>query len=145
MIKDHSEIVANFFNKKNNYGFMLTIARDGEDPVRSIYHFDSAIEACEAYSRYTNWGFAKKYLTVRLYEPSGNIHEKILKRPPAGECSYIKQNYIKASKLLLSMKESLSKEQYSKLVEGFALIFSQDNIRFDSDRFFDDCDYCAVQ
>lgn len=145
MIKNHSQVVDDFINKKNNYEFMLTIARDGEEPVRSIYHFGSAIEACEAYSRYTNWGFAKKYLTVRLYEPNGTVHEKILKRPPAGECSYVKQNYIEASQLLFSMKDSLSNEQYSKLVEGFALIFSQDNIRFNSDRFFDDCRYHTVQ
>ena len=140
MIKDHAQIVIDFINKKDNYEFMLTIARDGEDPVRSIYHFGSAIEACEAYSRYTDWGFAKEYLTVCLYEPNGRINKKVLKRPPAGECSYIKKNYVDASNLLLSIKDSMLLDKYKKLVYGFALTFSHDNIRFDFNRFFKDCD-----
>ena len=148
--KNHEEIVNDYYNLiKNNlktkYMFMLTISRDGEHPVRSIYMFDDSTLAVEAFNRYDNFGFAKEYLTVKLYEPNGRIHEKVLKRPPAGECSYVRQNYIEASNLLLSMKDSLNKDQYSKLVEGFALIFSQDNIRFDSDRFFDDCQYTMVE
>ena len=144
----HQEVVENYIkNIKNKkfYQFMLTISRDGEIPARSIYHFDDAILAIQAFNRYDNFGFAKEYLTVRLYEPNGRVHEKVLKRPPAGECSYVRQNYIEASNLLLSIKDSLNKDQYSKLVEGFALIFSQDNIRFDSDRFFDDCQYTMVE
>ena len=144
----NENIIKNYIkniNSKNFYEFMLTISMDGEKIARSIYHFYDAILAIQAFNRYDNFGFAKEYLTVKLYEPNGRVHEKVLKRPPAGECSYVRQNYIEASNLLLSMKDSLNKDQYSKLVEGFALIFSQDNIRFDSDRFFDDCQYTMVE
>ena len=144
----HQKVIDNYIKNiknKNFYQFMLTISRDGENPARSIYMFDDSTLAVQAFNRYDNFGFAKEYLTVKLYEPNGRIHEKVLKRPPAGECSYVRQNYIETSNLLLSMKDSLNKNQYSKLVEGFALIFSQDNIRFDPNKFFDDCQYIMVE
>ena len=97
--------------------------------------------ALEAYGRYTNFGFAKEFLDVCLYEPTGEFHTKTLRRPPAGECSYIRENYVQASELILSFKDEISSQQYSKLVEGFALIFSQDNIRFNSERFFEELNY----
>lgn len=133
------EMVNDYLSRpKSNNCYMLTIARDGEEPVRSIYNFQDAVTASEAYARYTDWGFAKEYLTVRLYEPTGIIHEKILRRPPAGECTFVRKNYIDAANLLLSIKDEISNEGYCKLVEGFAIIFSQDNIRFDEERFFKD-------
>jgi hypothetical protein len=121
--------------------YMLTIARDGEEPVRSIYNFKDAITASEAYNRYTDWGFAKEYLTVKLYEPTGIIHEKVLRRPPAGECVFVRDSYIKASNLLLSIKDKITKDGYIQLVEEFAIMFSQDNVRFDVERFFKDTQY----
>jgi hypothetical protein len=135
---EHVDMINKFLDSKE-YGFMLTIARDGEYPARSIYHFNNAIDAVSAYNRYDNFGFSKEYLTVCLYESSKQIHKKVLKRPPAGECSYVKQNYKDASKLLNSFKDELNEDQYKRLVGGFALIFSQDNIRFNSSRFFEDC------
>ena len=109
---EHLDIVKDYLKNTNSqgYSFMLTIARDGESPARSIYHFGDAITAAEAYSRYDNFGFAKEFLTVSLYEPSGKINTKVLKRPPAGECSYIKKNYIQVSNLLKSYKDSLTEE-----------------------------------
>ena len=138
---EHADIVNDYLKnaRHQGYSFMLTIARDGESPARSIYHFGDAVTASEAYSRYDNFGFAKEFLTVSLYEPSGKIHTKILNRPPAGECSYVKKNYIEAANLLKSFKNDLTEDQYIGLVKGFALIFSQDNIRFNSSRFFEDC------
>lgn len=136
------EMVNDYLSRpKSDNCYMLTIARDGEEPVRSIYNFKDAVTASEAYARYTDWGFAKEYLTVRLYEPTGIIHEKILRRPPAGECVFVRSNYIEAANLLLSIKNEISEVGYSKIVEGFAIMFSQDNIRFDEERFFKDTQY----
>ena len=136
----HSDTVSNYLLNREDT-FMLTIARDGESPVRSIYFFKDKNLAFEAYNRYTNFGFAKQYLEVFLYEPTGETHSKRLDRPPAGECSYVKENYVEATRLLLSFKNTIPLEEYSRLVEGFALIFSQDNIRFNSERFFDGLEY----
>ena len=137
---EHSDVVSNYLSNREDT-FMLTIARDGEFPVRSIYFYKDKDLAFEAYGRYTNFGFAKEFLDVCLYEPTGEFHTKTLRRPPAGECSYIRENYVQASELILSFKDEISSQQYSKLVEGFALIFSQDNIRFNSERFFEELNY----
>ena len=135
---EHADIVERFIreNKSSNYAFMLTIARDGEEPARSIYNFSDAVTAAEAFSRYDDWGFAKEYLTVKLYEPNGNIQEKVLRRPPAGECSFMRQNYIDAAQLLLDIKNDIPQPTYEKIVGGLALIFAKDNPRFDEKRFF---------
>ena len=133
----HADIIQKFLNDDKS-GFMLTISRDGESPARSIYHFSDALTAVEAYNRYDNFGFAKDFLTVSLYEPDNRMHTKVLKRPPAGECSYVKKNYVEAADLLKSFKKELTDQQYTRLVKGFALIFAQDNIRFNPSRFFQD-------
>lgn len=141
---DHQNTVDKYIDSTKNkerLEYMLTIARDGEVPVRSIYHLGDAISAAEAYNRYNDFGFAKEFLSVVLYQPDGQISSKVLKRPPAGECSYVKENYYAASKLIRSFRDILNESDYSRLVEGFALIFSQDNIRFNSDRFFSDLEY----
>lgn len=140
------EMVNDYLSRpKSNNCYMLTIARDGEEPVRSIYNFKDAITASEAYARYTDWGFAKDYLTVKLYEPTGIIHEKILSRPPAGECVFVRNNYIEAANLLLSIKNEISQDGYSKIVEGFAIMFSQDNVRFNEERFFENTEYKQIK
>ena len=51
----HSEMVAQYLvdvkeNKTSHY--MLTIARDGEEPVRSIIYYDNAIDAVTVYESY---------------------------------------------------------------------------------------------
>lgn len=130
--------VDSFYSDPNiNYSFMLTIARDGENPARSIYYFNSAVDASEAYNRYTDWGFAKDYLTVRLYEPNGKINEKVLFRPKAGECVFVRQQYYDAENALLKVKDHLEEDLYNNLVNDFAKIFSKDNQRFDHVRFFE--------
>jgi len=130
--------VDQFILKANNqeYSFMLTVARDGEIPVRSIYYFNNAHDAINAYSRYNDWGFAKDYLTVSLYEPNGSVTTKVLSRPPAGECTFVKSDYIKAQEILLGFKNQIEYKTYENLVNSFAKLFSQDNIRFDHLRFF---------
>lgn len=135
---EHADRVSEFVEQNKNIraSYMLTIARDGESPVRSIYHFDNAIDAAQAYGRYTDWGFAKDFLTVSLYEPGGKNTTKVIKRPKAGECVFVKADYIEAEKILLSTKEHLTEENYTNLIKGFAGLFSRDNIRFDVSRFF---------
>ena len=54
-------------NEKTQNSYMLTIARDGEQPARSILYYNNAIDAAYAYNKYTDWGFAKNFLTVTLY------------------------------------------------------------------------------
>lgn len=136
--KEHEDRVINFIkeNKNLNAAYMLTIARDGESPVRSIYHFNNALDAAEAYGRYKDWGFAKDFLTVSLYEPGDRVTTKILKRPKAGECVFVKSDYIEAEKIILEVKSYLPSDVYSGLVKSFAGLFSRDNIRFDVVRFF---------
>jgi len=135
---EHADRVLEFVEQNKNIraAYMLTIARDGESPVRSIYHFENAIDAAQGYNRYTDWGFAKEFLTVSLYEPGGKITTKVLKRPKAGECVFVKADYIKAENILLSVKEDLPQESYTNLIKEFAGLFSRDNIRFDVSRFF---------
>lgn len=125
-------------NKKSTL-YMLTISRDGESPARSIIYYSNAIEAAEAYNKYTDWGFAKNYLTVRLYEPNGIINEKILKRNQAGECTFVRQDYIEAEKILFKYRNYIEKEKYEELVRDFMTLFSKDNWRFDPNRFLKEC------
>jgi hypothetical protein len=138
---EHEDVVNNFLkeNQKVHSSYMLTIARDGEHPVRSIYYYSNALDAVSSYNRYTDWGFAKEYLTVSLYGPGGNIAEKVLRRPSGGtqgDCTFVREDYIKAEKILLRYKEVMDLQDYSSLVKDFAGLFSRDNIRFDVSRFF---------
>jgi hypothetical protein len=121
----------------NNQGYLVTIARDGESPVRSIYRYDNAVEAAAGYAAYTDWGFAKEYLTVELYEPSGRIHTKVLKRPRGGECVFVRQDYYDAADIIRKLKGEISDDAYMYLVNHFGKLFSKDNQRFDYERFVD--------
>lgn len=113
--------------------YMLTIARDGESPVRSIYFYDNAVDAVHGYEAYTDWGFAKDFLTVTLYEPNGRVHNKVLTRPRGGECVFVRQDYIDAANIL----NNLPHNEYKFIAaRQFAALFSKDNQRFDPDRFF---------
>lgn len=123
---------------KTASAYMLTVARDGESPVRTIIFYTNAIEAAEAYNKYTDWGFAKNFLTVRLYEPNGVINEKILKRNQAGECTFVRQDYVEAQKIISKAKDSLPEEKYKDLVIDFMNLFAKDSWRFDPDRFLKD-------
>lgn len=120
---------------KNATSYMLTIARDGENPERTIIFYDNAIDAAFAYNKYTDWGFAKKFLTVRLYEPSGKINEKILKRDQAGECTFVRKDYIDFENILFSYRDKIEKCTYDNLVCDIMTIFAKDNWRFDPERF----------
>jgi len=122
-------------------GYMLTVARDGENPVRSIYFYDNALDAATGYAAYSDWGFAKEYLTVTLYEPTGTTHEKILKRPRGGECTFLKNDYLEVTKALESAKLETPEPTFNKLIFTFAKIFSRDNQRFDHERFLSNLGY----
>jgi hypothetical protein len=138
-VQDHArnEAMINEYKGKPEDRYMLTIARDGEYPERSIYIYDRAIDAVNGYNEYKDWGFAKHFLTVSLYEPSGSVTTKVLSRPPAGECVFLREQYYDATDAILKIKNKLDEDSYSQLVYDFAKIFSLDSWRFDSERFFE--------
>jgi len=133
--QSHKDMVESYLSNKDNKIYMLTIARDGEDPVRSILFYQNSIEAAAAYNKYTDWGFAKNYLTVCLYEPSGVVNKKILKRDQSGECTFVKEDYVKATEIIKSIKSKIDKEVYEELGIKFMRLFAKDNWRFNPDRF----------
>ena len=134
----HFEIVDEYTRnakdgKVNHY--MITISRDGESPVRSIVSFDNLEQALEGYKMYQDAGFAKDYLTVSMYEPSGKINTKVLKRNHAGDPSFVRQNYIDTVEALHKVKDKLDKEDYEDLCIKIVTSFAKDNWRFSADRF----------
>ena len=130
---------ANRYDKTKNNTFMVGISRDGETPHRSLYRFSSPIDAVNAYNEYQDWGFAKKFLTVTLYMTNGDIEEKVLHAPMAGECVFERHQYYIAARILSEAKEGITEEVYNELVRQFALLFSHDSYRFDPERFFANC------
>lgn len=136
MVDQYIEDVKN----NNASAYMLTIARDGEQPVRTIIFYTNAIEAAEAYNKYTDWGFAKNFLTVRLYEPNGVVNEKVLKRNQAGECTFIRKDYYDIQKILFETKNYIDKNIYDKLCISIMAVFAKDNWRFNPERFLKDLD-----
>jgi exopolysaccharide biosynthesis predicted pyruvyltransferase EpsI len=140
----HTDMVEKFkqqVQQKTTDAYMLTIARDGESPVRSIYFYDNAIDASSGYEAYSDWGFSKNFLTVTLYEPTGKVHEKILSRPMGGECVFIREDYTKLSKIYADIKDGMDQDRYNHLVLESAKLLSKDNQRFDPKRFFVDTGY----
>lgn len=137
----HSDIVNEYLenvkSKKAN-AYMLTISRDGEDPVRTIIFYNNSIEAAEAYNMYNDWGFAKQYLTVTLYEPNGVVNQKVFKRNQAGDPTFLRQNYYDFSSILKELKPYLEKEIYEKAAIKAATSFAKDNWRFNPERFLND-------
>lgn len=135
---EHLDMVLQYTNEVNNKtatSYMLTIARDGEEPVRTIIFYDNAIDAAEAYNKYIDWGFARNYLTVHLYEPSGKINKKVLKRNQAGESTFVRQDYIDMEDVLLSFKNKIEPDIYDNLVFKIMNIFAKDSWRFNPERF----------
>ena len=134
----HFDIV-NDYIKNSKEGkidhYMITVSRDGESPVRSIISFDNLEQALEGYEMYQDAGFAKDYLTVSMYEPSGKINTKVLKRNHAGDPSFVRQNYIDTVDALHKVKDKLNKEDYEDLCIKIVTSFAKDNWRFSADRF----------
>lgn len=117
--------------------YIITVSRDGESPVRSIISYDNIIDAVAGYQMYQDAGFAKNYLTVSLYEPSGKVNTKVLKRNQAGDPSFVRQNYIDITNALYEIKNKLSKEDYEKLCIKIMNSFGRDNWRFNPERFLE--------
>ena len=115
--------------------YIITVSRDGEVPVRSIISFDTIDQALEGYNMYQDAGFAKEYLTVSLYEPSGKITKKVLKRNHAGDASFVRQNYIDTVDALYSLKNKLDKKDYEDVCLKIVTSFAKDNWRFNAERF----------
>ena len=135
---NHDDIVNDYIKNSasGNAGhYMITVSRDGESPVRSIVSFDNEKQALEGYEMYQDAGFAKDYLTVSLYEPSGKISTKVLKRNHAGDPSFVRQNYIDVVDALHKIKNKLNKEDYENLCIKIVTSFAKDNWRFSADRF----------
>ncbi|MEY3364651.1 MAG: hypothetical protein RL332_451 [Actinomycetota bacterium] len=60
----HSDIINKYLQdaKDRKIGhYMITVARDGEDPVRSIISFQNIEDAVDGYRMYQDAGFAKDY------------------------------------------------------------------------------------
>jgi hypothetical protein len=133
------EIMVNDYIKNSKEGkvshYIITVSRDGESPVRSIISFDNVEQALQGYDMYQDAGFAKEYLTVSLYQPSGDIFTKVLKRNHAGEPSFVRQNYIDTVEALHSIKNKLDKEDYEDVCLKIVTSFAKDNWRFNADRF----------
>jgi hypothetical protein len=144
----HADMVQKFKDKTAKGtadSYMLTIARDGESPVRSIYFYDNAIDAATGYAAYTDWGFAKDYLTVELHEPIGRVHSKVLRRPRGGECTFVRQDYNDATAILLALNGTIEQDHYNYLVYEFGKLFSKDNQRFDYKRFLVNLGYTGEE
>ena len=138
--QSHTDLVSAYLQGvalKNQTAYMLTISRDGEEPVRTIIFYNNAIEAAEAYNMYSDWGFAKQYLTVKLYEPSGKVNEKIFKRNQAGDPTFLRNNYYDIAEVLLRLKPVLERDIYEKACIDIAKSFAKDNWRFDPERFLE--------
>lgn len=135
IVKDYLEEI----KEHKNDSFMLTIARDGEDPVRSVIFYDNALDASKVYNAYQDWGFAKNFLTVTLYEPNGKIHKKVLKRQPGYEATFMRKNYYDIAKILYEAKDNILEETFEDLVKNISRVFSHDNPRFDPERFVNNC------
>lgn len=136
----HTDIINQYISdakaqKINHY--IITISRDGESPVRSIISYDNVVDAVAGYQMYQDAGFAKNFLTVSLYEPSGKINTKILKRNQAGDPSFVRQNYIDVTDALYAIKDKLNKQDYDALCLKIANSFGRDNWRFDVERFLE--------
>lgn len=140
----HLDMVQDFKNRVSagkSDSYMLTVARDGESPARSIYFYSNAIDAANGYAAYTDWGFAKDFLTVELYEPTGRVHSKVLSRPRGGECVFHREQYHAVTVILGEMWSKTDTDSYNKLVYEFAKLFSKDNQRFQVERFLTALDY----
>ena len=134
----HTDIVNDYIaNSKmgKTSHYIITVSRDGESPVRSVISFDNLEQALEGYEMYQDAGFAKDYLTVSMYEPSGKINTKVLKRNHAGDPSFVRQNYIDTVDALHKVKDKLNKEDYEDLCIKIVTSFAKDNWRFSADRF----------
>jgi hypothetical protein len=115
--------------------YIITVSRDGESPVRSVISFDNVEQAVEGYEMYQDAGFAKDYLTVSLYQPSGISMTKVLKRNHAGDPSFVRQNYIDTVEALHKVKDKLDKKDYEELCIKIVTSFAKDNWRFNPERF----------
>ncbi len=134
----HTDIVNDYINNSKQgkvAHYMITVSRDGEHPVRSIISFDNLDQALEGYEMYQDAGFAKDYLTISLYEPSGKVSTKVLKRNHAGDPSFVRQNYIDTVDALYAVKDKLNKQDYEDLCVKIVTSFAKDNWRFNADRF----------
>ena len=133
------DVMVNEYIKNSKEGkithYIITVSRDGESPVRSIISFDNVTQALEGYEMYQDAGFAKDYLTVSMYEPSGKINTKVLKRNHAGDPSFVRQNYIDTVEALHNVKDKLNKEDYETLCLKIVESFAKDNWRFNPERF----------
>lgn len=58
--------------------------------------------------------------------------------PVSEDSIFVRKNYYDTVNLLQSIRPMISPEVYNALIHGFANIFSEDNPRFNPDRFLED-------
>lgn len=137
---NHQDMVDQYISDARQgkvHHYIVTVARDGESPVRSIISYDNVVDAVTGYEMYKDAGFAKSYLTVSLYEPSGKINTKVLKRNQGGDPSFVRQNYIDVANALHKVKDKLDKKDYEELCVSIMISFGRDNWRFNPERFLE--------
>ena len=61
-----------------------------------------------------------------------------MKRNQAGECTFIRQDYISMQSILLKIKNNIDKNIYDSLCLDIMQIFAKDSWRFDPERFLKD-------
>lgn len=134
LVNTLNEYIQNVKDKRVEH-YIITVSRDEETPPRSLISFYTRKEALEGYEKYQDAGFAEQILTVSLYEPSGKINTKILKRNHAGDPSFVRQNYIDTVEALHEIKDKLNQKDYEDLCVKIVTSFAKDNWRFNADRF----------
>ncbi len=67
-----------------------------------------------------------------------SFSEEKVNRNIAGDSLFVEKNYHDTINLFISIRPMISPEVYNAMVHGFANIFSEDNPRFDADRFLED-------
>jgi hypothetical protein len=135
---EQMDIINDYFYKCKNEEvthYIMTVYRDEELLPRSVISFDNEKQAMEGYEMYQDAGFAKEFLKICLYSPSGEIKTKSLRRNHAGDPSFVRQNYIDTVEALHEIKNKLNKEDYENLCIKIVTSFAKDNWRFDPDRF----------
>jgi hypothetical protein len=78
---------------------------------------------------------------VELYEPTGRVHSKVLRRPRGGECTFERAQYYQISDIINALKPKVDEEAFNYLAYEFAKLFSKDNQRFNPERFLETLGY----
>ena len=62
------------------YQYSITVTYDSAPEPIWFGRYDNALSAVTEFNKIIDWGFADKYSTVNLSEPSGKMHTRIFYR-----------------------------------------------------------------